>query len=61
VELDLDAFILCEHRYEPGDCPVCDRDQADADEPIQRLRDYLAAYPEPDDSDERLQGVRLTD
>ena len=60
VELDHDAFLLCEHRYEPADCPVCDRVSADADEPIQRLRNYLAGHPELDDAAGPLQGLPLT-
>jgi hypothetical protein len=61
MQLDLDAFILCEHRYEPGDCPVCDRVAADADEPIQRLRAYLAAHPDLiEASDDQLLSVPLS-
>jgi hypothetical protein len=59
VELDLDLFVLCEHSYEPGECPVCDRESADADEPMQRLRDYLAAHQDLDEAADLLPGVPL--
>jgi putative ribosome biogenesis GTPase RsgA len=60
MELDFDAFVLCEHSHEPGDCPVCDAVSADTDEPIRRVRDYLAAHPELDETAGLLQGVPLS-
>jgi hypothetical protein len=45
---------------QPGECGVGDDVPADADEPVERLREYLAAQSELVDAAELLRGVPLS-
>jgi hypothetical protein len=60
MEIDRNAGDVCEHGYERGACSTCDDASAEVYEPVQRLRDYLAAHPELDDDAGLLQGVPLS-
>jgi hypothetical protein len=51
MELDIDAFVLCEHAHERGECELCDDVSAHLDRPIERLRESVAEHPEVDEVD----------